>query len=95
MLLNCRNPDIKLECAYGKNKIDMNDVLTKIKDLYIADDSCNNYTGDVKTECSKENKCKDCANGEKVDKEVLCAPIPFVGYKIKEFGKIWAEKEDE
>lgn len=43
--------------------------------------------------CSELNKCKDCENGEDINKPSICSPKRFYRYKLKDYKKIWGLAE--
>lgn len=64
------------------------DVLTQLKLEGVAEEGCNNYYGSTEMSCTLLNKCKDCENGEDINKPSVCSPKRFYRYRLKEYGKI-------
>ena len=59
----------------------------------MAEEGCNNYYANTEMSCSVLNKCKDCENGEDINKPSICSPKRFYRYKLESYWRIQGLRE--
>ncbi len=59
----------------------------------VVEEGCNNYYANTEMSCSELNKCKDCENGEDINKPSICSPKRFFRYKLKDYKRVWGLTE--
>lgn len=74
MLINCRTNNFT--CT-DDSQVKMKDVLEQLKSVGVSEEGCNNYYANDELNCSKENRCKDCENGEDIHRTPVCKPKRF------------------
>lgn len=75
MLMNCHEEQI--DCSGKEDALKPEAVFEQLKINGVAEEGCNNYYANTEMSCSQLNKCKDCENGEDINKPSICSPKRF------------------
>lgn len=75
MLINCHGEQV--ECQTKEDQMNPEKVFEQLRETGVAEEGCNNYYANTEMACTELNRCKDCENGEDINRPSICSPKRF------------------